>query len=417
MYVGQTARSKRRLTMEHGHAFRIGKKIALLYWISSRGDGESASRPSNRGFGLNVMPPLLQVLRLNPAQKTVWNIPIEVKDNESKGGEWCELISREDYAKAVVRAGPEDIAAKWVASTHSIVVPSDRRTFDSSMLRVMKISESPRAVDYHAVFGTWGLMNSTHSHGLSTLPHGDCQEASTFTTEKDNLLAETITSTHQILLETTNLKLVFLLGPDAELYALGPAKNLIKSVLELHGIADFIYGAESSFEALCQVLLQVSLRYQKFGHTRISGEAFEIQVVDDDVSTAVRKLQKEDPKSFQTSIDKVASQSDSQYKRALEISTYFIQKRVIKHEYNDMVNLKYFTCLIGDEAEALIDRIEEGAIIKKPSTFTIDTQFILASSSVVTRYLPSEPVSSIKRLNRPTCGSRNSVPAIAVNWI
>jgi hypothetical protein len=39
--------------------------------------------------------------------------------------------------------------------------------------------------------------------------------------------------------------------------------------------------------------------------------------------------------------------------------------------------------------------------MKKPSTFTIDTQFILTSSSVATRYLPSEPVSSIKRLNRP----------------
>ena len=77
-----------------------------------------------------------------------------------------------------------------------------------------------------------------------------------------------------------------------------------------------------------------------------------------------------------------------------------MQKRVIEYEYNDMVNLKYFTYLIGEEAEALLDRIE-GAIMKKPSTFTIDTQFILTSSSVATRYLPSEPVSSIKRLNRP----------------
>lgn len=117
-------------------------------------------------------------------------------------------------------------------------------------------------------------------------------EASTFITKKDNLLAETIASTHQILLETTNLKLVFLLGPDAELYVLGPAKNLIKSVLELHGMkytiffqtepgreklfircpkhplgmADFISGAVSSFGPLSS-LLQVSLRYQKFGHT------------------------------------------------------------------------------------------------------------------------------------------------------
>jgi hypothetical protein len=66
-----------------------------------------------------------------------------------------------------------------------------------------------------------------------------------------------------------------------------------------------------------------------------------------------------------------------------------------------MVNLKYFTYLIGDEAEALLDRIEEGAIMKKPSTFTIDTQFILTSSSVAIRHLPSEPVSSIKLLNRP----------------
>lgn len=111
----------------------------------------STSRPSNRGFGLNVMPPLLQVLCLNPAQKAVWNIPVsnstdpeirlwlEVKDKESKGGEWYELLTREDYAKAVVRAGPEDIAAKWAASTQSIVVPSDRGTFDSSMLRVCSL--------------------------------------------------------------------------------------------------------------------------------------------------------------------------------------------------------------------------------------------------------------------------------------
>jgi hypothetical protein len=199
MYVGQTARSKRCLIKEHGHAFRIGKRTTLLYWICSRDNGErcanfirlwemsrnipkgqwrdvitnvlemvfceafeslpsasqklfySTSRPSNRGFGLNVMPPLLQVLRLNPAQKTVWNIPVsnstdpeirlwlEVKDKESKGGDWYELLTREDYAKAVVRAGPEDIAAKWVASTQSIVVPSDRETFDSSMLRVCSL--------------------------------------------------------------------------------------------------------------------------------------------------------------------------------------------------------------------------------------------------------------------------------------
>ena len=119
------------------------------------------------------------------------------------------------------------------------------------------------------------------------------------------------------------------------------------------------------------------------GIQRISGEAFEIQVVDDDLSTAVRGLQQEDPKASQTSIDKVASQSDSQYKRALETSTSLMQKRVIEYEYNDMVNLKYFTYLIGEEAEALLDRIE-GAIMKKPSTFTIDTQFILTSSSVAT---------------------------------
>jgi hypothetical protein len=286
-------------------------------------------------------------------------------------------------------------------------------------------------------------------------------EASTFITKKDNLLAETIASTHQILLETTNLKLVFLLGPDAELYVLGPAKNLIKSVIELHGMkytiffqsepgpeklfircpklplgmADFISGAVSSFGALVKfasslteipeirpyrmetghglhfIMMQYDrerrgykhivanklqrgmlLWYRRRGYDksdihrlsrsarslavanillisnirqriqRISGEAFEMQVADDDLRTAVRELQKEDSKAFQTSIDKVASQSDSQYKRALETSTSLIQKRVIEHEYNDMVNLKYFTYLIGDEAEALLDRIEEGAL-------------------------------------------------------
>lgn len=71
----------------------------------------STPHPSNTGTGLHAIPLLLQGPRLNPAQKTVWNIPIsksadlgirrwlEVKARESKRGEWYELLICEDYAK------------------------------------------------------------------------------------------------------------------------------------------------------------------------------------------------------------------------------------------------------------------------------------------------------------------------------
>jgi hypothetical protein len=83
-------------------------------WKSSSGFPKlfySTPHPSNTGTGLHAIPLLLQGPRLNPAQKTVWNIPIsksadlgirrwlEVKARESKRGEWYELLICEDYAK------------------------------------------------------------------------------------------------------------------------------------------------------------------------------------------------------------------------------------------------------------------------------------------------------------------------------
>lgn len=101
--------------------------------------------------------------------------------------------------------------------------------------------------------------------------------------------------------------------------------------------------------------------------------AFFVIPGNDNLSTEIREVQKEDPKNVPGKYQQSCFSIGLSIQPCTPNIDLSHEERVITPEYNDMVNLKYLTYLIRDEAEALLDRIEEGAIMKQHSAFTIGT--------------------------------------------
>lgn len=80
------------------------------------------------------------------------------------------------------------------------------------------------------------------------------------------------------------------------------------------------------------------------GATNLTSIVFLVLPGDDDLCTIIRELERKDPKFFQVNNDKVASQPDSQYNRALEISTFlqypflYLIKRLNRAEFLEVAN-------------------------------------------------------------------------------